>query len=146
MTLLWTAHSRVKMRQYKLSEARVRRILHMPRRTEIGIAPKTFAMMQPVTETRDEKGEMKWKQELWAMVQDKGSKRIIISVWRYPGVTKPGMPAILKTFREELQDYLKAEKKKPASFMSGMPRRPFKMPKKWHWPKRPLRGRVTKSP
>jgi len=72
------------------------------------------------------------------MVQDKGAKRVVISAWRYPGVTKPGAPAILKSFHEELGEYLKLEKKKPEAW-TGMPRRKIKLPKKWLWPKRSLR-------
>ena len=38
--VIWTAHARIKMRQYGLSESRVKRILRWPRRLEKGIAPK----------------------------------------------------------------------------------------------------------
>ncbi len=73
------------MRQYRLSEARIRRILHTPKRIEEGIAAKTIAMMQSA-------GSPKHPYELWVMVQDIGSKRKVISTWRYPGVTKAGQP------------------------------------------------------
>ena len=84
-TLYWTAHSRAKMRHYGLSEARVKRIIHSPKRTEEGIAPKTVAMMQSA-------GSPKHPYELWVMLQDVGQKRKVISAWRYPGVTRPGDP------------------------------------------------------
>ncbi len=64
--LEWTLHAQVKMRHYGLSPARVRRVLHAPRRTEEGIAPDTTAMMQPASlKTKDT-----WTQEIWVMVQD----------------------------------------------------------------------------
>ena len=84
-SLHWTAHSRAKMRQYKLSEQRVKRIIHSPKRIEEGIAPHTLAMMQS-------SGNVKHPYELWVMIQDMKQKRKIISAWRYPGRTKPGDP------------------------------------------------------
>ena len=45
--LLWTEHARLKMRQYGFSEARVKRVLRNPVRTEAGIAPRTVAVMTP---------------------------------------------------------------------------------------------------
>lgn len=93
--LLWTVHAKAKMRQYGLSEARVKRIIHTPKRTEEGVAPKTIAMMQSA-------GSEKHPYELWTMVQDVKGKRKVISAWRYPGVTKPGEslpPEILQELR-----------------------------------------------
>ena len=49
--LHWTYHARAKMAYYKLSEQRMRRVLNSPKRVEEGIAPKTMAMMQPVSFT-----------------------------------------------------------------------------------------------
>ena len=83
--LQWTAHSRAKMRFYGLSEARVKRIIHSPKRIEEGIAPETIAMMQSA-------GSAKHPYELWAMIQDAKGKRTVISAWRYPGKTKAGDP------------------------------------------------------
>lgn len=79
--LLWTMHSRDKMRQYRLSEGRVRRILNAPHRTEEGIAEGTIAMMQRST------GKSPY--ELWVMVVEAPAGRKVISAWRYPGVTEP---------------------------------------------------------
>ena len=45
--ILWTHHARAKMAFYRLSEQRVMRVIHSPKRTEEGVAPKTVAMMQP---------------------------------------------------------------------------------------------------
>ena len=83
--VVWTAHSRAKMCYYGLSESRVKRIIHSPKRTEEGIAPKTVAMMQSA-------GSAKHPYELWVMLQDAGQKRKVISAWRYPGQTKPNQP------------------------------------------------------
>lgn len=94
--LLWTNHSHSKMKQYRLSEARVRRVLSFPSRIEGGIADETLALMQKA-------GTSKNPYEIWVMVQDTSKKRKIISAWRYPGETKPGEPLpkeILKEFKE----------------------------------------------
>ena len=96
--LHWTHHSKNKMRQYGLSEARVRRIIHTPKRIEAGIAPKTIVYMQS-------SGSPKHPHELWVMIQDEKSRRKIISAWRYPGTTKKGQelpPEILREIRAAL--------------------------------------------
>lgn len=77
--LHWTEHARFKMRQYGLSEARVKRVLRAPSRVEAGIAPKTVAIMQPAGAKRP--------QEIWCMYQDTKKARKIIAAWRYPGVS-----------------------------------------------------------
>jgi len=78
---LWTAHARLKMRQYGLSEGRVKRIIRFPARYEEGIAPKTVAVMQPAGSKR--------YQEIWVMyklAKRANAKSIkIITAWRYPG-------------------------------------------------------------
>lgn len=76
--LLWTAHAQFKMRQYGLSEARVKRVLRAPLRVEAGIAPKTVAAMSPASNK---------KHELWVMYQDTKKARKIIAAWRYPGTS-----------------------------------------------------------
>lgn len=73
------------MRQYGLSEARVKRVMHTPKRLEEGIVPKTIAMMQRA-------GNDKRPHEIWVMITEEKAKRKIISAWRYPGITKPGEP------------------------------------------------------
>jgi len=96
--LHWTAHGRGKMRYYGLSEARVKRIIHSPKRIEEGIAPKTVAFMQAA-------GTAKHPYELWVMVQDDTRQRKVISAWRYPGTTKPREPlppAIIRELRAAL--------------------------------------------
>ena len=83
--LRWTEHARYKMRQYGLSETRVKRVLAHPVRTEAGIAPSTVALMQNTTTKRP--------QEIWIMYQDSKIERTIIAAWRYPGVSHPRDPA-----------------------------------------------------
>jgi len=93
--LQWTLHARAKMNHYRLSPAWVRHVLHSPKRVEEGVAPKTVAMMQPVSMKLLGKKES-WTQEIWVMVQDAAGARKVISAWRYPGVTKPRDAAFLK--------------------------------------------------
>lgn len=91
--LHFTSHSRAKMRQYGLSETRVKRVMHMPKRIEEGIAPKTVAMMQRA-------GSEKHPHEIWIMLADDRTRRKVISAWRYPGITRPGEPLPAEILRE----------------------------------------------
>lgn len=76
---LWTRHAQIKMRQYRLSESRVRRIIRHPERIEEGIAPHTIAAMQRAASRK--------RQELWVMYRTLPRQRQIkiITAWRYPG-------------------------------------------------------------
>lgn len=117
------------MSYYRLSPARVRRVLATPTRVEEGVAPKTIAMMQPaslkIAPGRGRFGavarrygvakavamgpagkEAKWTQEIWVMVQDSGTRRKVISAWRYPGVTKPRGEAAISLMRKEFAEFL----------------------------------------
>ena len=102
--IIWTKHSKMKMRQYGFSEKRVLRILRKPDRKEIGIAPGTIANMQ-ITGTK------KHPTEVWMMYQiaSEKLKRIkIISAWRYPGRTSEReRPFIPEDTLEELENILK---------------------------------------
>ncbi len=96
--IYWTKHSKNKMRQYRLSEKRVLRILRKSDRKEEGIMEGTIAHME-ITGTR------KNPTEAWMMYQilkrPKGIK--IISAWRYPGRTPAGqMPTIPDDILEDL--------------------------------------------
>lgn len=112
--IIWTQHSRRKMRFYKLSEQRVKRILNSPHRVEEGIAPNTIAMMQTA-------GSKKHPYEIWTMIQksrikarqdaNKSKNGIsdnlrqsaitkIISTWKYPGRTKAGESLPIEIIRE----------------------------------------------
>lgn len=97
----WTQHIKDKMIFYRLSEQKIRQILRNPQRKEEGVAPETMAAMR----RNDTK---KRKEEVWVMYaknvrseKNKQAKRsifdhqtsnkfIMISAWRYPGVSKPG--------------------------------------------------------
>jgi hypothetical protein len=80
---LWTQHVIRKMAFYGLSPDKVRRIIRNPKRVEDGIAENTIGVMQPGTNSKK-------PTEVWAMYQKKGSKKIIISAWRYPGISPIG--------------------------------------------------------
>lgn len=78
METSWTNHSKRKMKYYRLSENRVKRVLNNPRRKEMGVASGTIAVMQPTSS--------KHSSEIWAMYQNlKKGKIRIITAWRYPG-------------------------------------------------------------
>lgn len=109
--LSFTHHAQAKMQFYRLSPARVRRVLHAPKRIEEGVAPKTIAMMQPaaVKSSAGRAGatkKEKWTQEIWVMIQDVGKKRKVISAWRYPGVTKPRSAAAMDFIQKEYDEFL----------------------------------------
>jgi hypothetical protein len=70
-------HSIAKMKQYGLSENRVKRVINNPKRKEVGIAPGTIAVMQP--------NSSKHSYEFWAMYQIRGKRIRIITAWKYPG-------------------------------------------------------------
>ncbi len=100
----WTNHVKDKMLYYGISEGLIKRIVRFPKRKEEGIALRTVAVMQPTS-------NKKKPQEVWVMYQDisqksevegsklrvnlLGSKKRIISAWRYPGVSPIGKPIII---------------------------------------------------
>jgi len=91
----WTRHIKGKMLYYGLSEQRIRRVLASPNRIETGVAKDTLAAMQT------KKGR-KTPEEIWVMYQIKKNEKnklqksprkfLMISAWRYPGISKPGEP------------------------------------------------------
>lgn len=84
----WTNHVIRKMMQYGLSPSRVLRIIRFPKRVEKGIVPDTVAVMQPRKVTSSLRGRPTgWKDEVWVMYATRGKKKIIITAWRYPGVS-----------------------------------------------------------
>lgn len=107
--IYWTGHVKKKMRQYRLSEMRIRRVLRNPERKEEGVALRTTAIMQST-------GSKKHPTEIWLMYQiiktgnkklkmkNKGQRLIIISVWRYPGRSPSGkLPPIPEDILQELE-------------------------------------------
>lgn len=118
----FTAHARYKMKQYGLSEQKVRGIIHRPKRTEVGVMSQAVAMMQPVS-PKIVDGKEIWKQEIWVMFLNRGvgseeqngsvgifppnklmklqaKKLRIISAWRYPGVSPKRSPIPEEIWRE----------------------------------------------
>lgn len=89
---LWTRHAREKMRQYRLSESRVRRIIRHPERIEEGIAPQTVAAMQRAPTRRP--------QEIWTMYRLVGKQIRVITAWRYPGESPKRNPIPQEILRE----------------------------------------------
>ena len=83
------------MRQYGLSEQKVRGVIRNPRRRETGIAPQTIAVMQPVSPKKEI-----WKQEVWVMYQIRRGAIKVISAWRYPGVSPKRHPIPDEILRE----------------------------------------------
>ncbi|OGN00520.1 MAG: hypothetical protein A3B91_01075 [Candidatus Yanofskybacteria bacterium RIFCSPHIGHO2_02_FULL_41_29] len=89
----WTNHVIGKMGFYGLSPDRVKRVIRSPKRVEEGIAENTIAVMQPST-------NLKKPSEVWVMYQQKNQnakiknqnfgRKIIISAWRYPGISPVG--------------------------------------------------------
>jgi hypothetical protein len=96
----WTQHVVRKMLFYGLSPERVKRVIRSPKRVEEGIAENTIGVMQPGT-------NIKKPTEVWVMYQlsKKVGRKIIISAWRYPGVSPVGkaMP-IPADILEELKE------------------------------------------
>lgn len=88
--LAWTKHAGRKMMFYGLSATKVKSVLSRYDRREEGIAPGTTAVMKTA-------GSKKNPAEIWVMYQDKmvtqdgikNEKRVIITAWRYPGISKP---------------------------------------------------------
>ncbi|OHB20444.1 MAG: hypothetical protein A2939_04390 [Parcubacteria group bacterium RIFCSPLOWO2_01_FULL_48_18] len=99
-SITWTQHAVMKMKQYALSEQRIRRVLRVPKRKEEAIVPGLVAVMQPASSTA------KHQTEIWVMykliakqssvqrmaLQKHLAKIKIISCWRYPGISPLRQP------------------------------------------------------
>ncbi|MDP3901787.1 MAG: hypothetical protein Q8Q37_02335 [bacterium] len=109
----WTSHIKNKMVFYRISPQIIKNILNTPDRREIGIAPNTMAVMK----RRD---TPKRKEEMWVMYARPNqkskikikkllnSKIILISTWRYPGVTKKGKNIpIPEDVLQDIQEWMK---------------------------------------
>ena len=95
----WTNHVKRKMAFYGLSGDRIKRIIRNPKRCENGVAENTIAVMQ-------ESGTKKKPTEVWTMYATKGTRKVIITAWRYPGISpireQIPIPAdILRELKEE---------------------------------------------
>ena len=76
----WTNHVGRKMMFYGLSADRIKRVIRHPKRMEEGIASGTLAAMQPA-------GTKQRPTEIWTMYAVQGKKKVIITAWRYPGIS-----------------------------------------------------------
>ena len=107
----WTQHVLRKMVYYGLTPDRVKRLIRNPKRVEDGIASNTIAVMsappgRDLAFGRQPKNK-KPKGEVWAMYQTKpkSKQKIVISAWRYPGVSPIGKQIpIPKDILEELKN------------------------------------------
>jgi len=103
MKIYWTKHSEKKIKFYKLSKQRLKRILLKPYRVEEGVALNTLALMQPAKIKKEGKRKT-WNQEIWLMIQKDKDLIKIISAWRYPGIspqTNPIPQEIIEELRRE---------------------------------------------
>lgn len=94
---IWTSHAQSKMRHYRLSESRVKRIVRHPVRIEEGVAEDTVAVMAPAGGTK--------YSEVWVMykISRKEQKITVITAWRYPGKSSerdPIPPEVVREVRE----------------------------------------------
>lgn len=102
-TLSWTKHSIEKMKFYRLSESRIKRLIKYPKRVEEGIAPGTIAIMRTA-------GSKRKPHEIWTMYQKISENRVvkikIISCWRYPGKSPVGQKIPIP---EEIRSHIEKE-------------------------------------
>lgn len=129
-THVFTRHAQSKMRQYGLSEQKVRSVIRHPKRREEGIVPHTIAVMQPPSIKHDATGKEIWSQEVWVMFQLKNASlpepeqagpvtqhfpRLltpapktcrVISAWRYPGMSPKRHP-IPEDILQEIEEAYK---------------------------------------
>jgi hypothetical protein len=129
----WTEHSLFKMKYYRLSAQKILGIIRKPFKKERGIVKKTVAVMQPVNPKIITKGRKIWKQEIWAMYQERNKKSrdhkkreglvvnknwppgqkqiVIISAWRYPGMSPKNNP-IPEEILTEIQEKFYSQEKR----------------------------------
>ena len=92
----WTHHAHQKMRHYRLTESRVKRIIRHPARNEEGVIEDGICCMQPAGG--------KTYSEIWAMYVLSGTedtrKIKIITCWRYPGKSPSRDPIPTEILRE----------------------------------------------
>ena len=109
---LWTHHAREKMKYYRLTEARVKRIIRHPTRLEEGVLDEAVACMQPahgngrgspsLTGRPAKNYSEIWVMYLLAKPSAKGqkSKIKIITAWRYPGKSPSREPVPANILKE----------------------------------------------
>jgi hypothetical protein len=109
-TYVWTHHAHDKMRYYRLTEARIKRIIRHPARIEEGIVEGAIACMQSAIASAKGgsafggkamagKGRKNYS-EIWVMYAVKQKQIIIITAWRYPGKSPERDPVPQKVLGE----------------------------------------------
>lgn len=108
----WTKHSFEKMKFYGLSAQRVTRVLRAPERVEEAVAPGCLAGMQTVGNKRKTEIWVMWKnkiknQKLKIKIKDlrsiNNNQKLIITAWRYPGVSPKRQVPIPEDILAELE-------------------------------------------
>ena len=96
---IWTNHAHEKMRYYRLTESRVKRVIRHPARIEEGILEGAVACMQSA--------EGKNYSEIWVMyvvakpqTKSEKPKLKVITAWRYPGKSPERDPVPPEVLRE----------------------------------------------
>ena len=107
----WTNHVKRKMAFYGLSGDRIKRVIRNPKRSENGIAENTIAVMsappgRDLAHKSERTKNKKMQSEIWVMYATKGTRKVIITAWRYPGISpirdQIPIPAdILKELKKE---------------------------------------------
>ena len=93
---IWTSHAHHKMRHYRLTESRIKRIIRHPVRTEEGVIDNGIACMQPA-------GGKNYS-EIWVMYllsgEETNRQLKVITCWRYPGKSSARDPIPSEVLRE----------------------------------------------
>ncbi len=97
---IWTQHAQMKLRHYRLTESRIKRVIRHPSRIEESIVSGAIACMQPA--------EGKQYSEIWTMYvlinarrkERKIKQMKIITAWRYPGKSPERDPVPAEILRE----------------------------------------------
>lgn len=93
------------MRHYRLTEARIKRIIRHPTRIEEGVAEGAIACMQPNAPigkpafAKATAGKKNYS-EIWVMYAVRQKQIIVITAWRYPGKSPERDPVPQNILRE----------------------------------------------
>lgn len=109
---VWTYHAQQKMRHYRLTESRIKRVIRHPSRIEESIVEGAVACMQPssaaAAASEGKPAHRKNYSEIWTMYvlinarqKEKKIKQMkVITVWRYPGKSPERDPVPQEVLRE----------------------------------------------
>ncbi|HPI66947.1 MAG TPA: hypothetical protein PKZ16_00110 [bacterium] len=121
----WTKHSLEKMKFYGLSPQRVLRIINHPERVEEAVAPGCLAGMQSMGNNRKTEIWVMWKEKVtrpsrkpacWRCGQESqklkvknmnlNKQKLIITAWRYPGVSPIRVVPVPEDILKELGEII----------------------------------------